>query len=206
MKPLLAVLMLVAFPAVAVQPATCGSLCGNWRLDTTISAAVAPAVDAALRSYSDPRVRRPARSQRSREGHLETTVEQIDAALENSLGPMIDRPVRADLRAELMSLLTPPAQLSMEARAADILIKGDGQLTRKLSPGTEKTRVNAEGSATILATWKSNRLTITERYDRKRRYNETYVLQSADDSLLVTREVQRPGMKPLRIQAVYRRA
>jgi hypothetical protein len=206
MKPLLAVLMLVAFPAVAVQPATCGSLCGSWRLDTTISAAVAPAVDAALRSYSDPRVRRPARSQRSREGHLETTVEEIDAALENSLGPMINRPVRADLRAELMSLLTPPVQLSLEARAADILIKGDGQLTRKLSPGTEKTRVNAEGSATILATWKSNRLTITERYDRKRRYNETYVLQAADGSLLVTREVQRPGMKPLRIQAVYRRA
>jgi hypothetical protein len=205
MKPLLAALMFVAFPAVAVQPATCGTLCGNWRLDTTISAAVAPAVDATLRSYSDPRARRPIRSQRSRDGNLETTVDQIDAAMENSLGPMIDRPVRADLRAELVSLLTPPSQLSVEARGADILIKGDGQLTRKLSPGTEKTRVNAEGSATILATWKSNRLTITERYDRKRRYNETYVLQAADGSLLVTREVQRPGMKSLRIQAVYRR-
>jgi hypothetical protein len=205
MKPLLVALMFAAFPAIAVQPATCGSLCGSWRLDTTLSAAVAPAVDAALRSYSDPRARRPARSQRSRDGNLETTVEQIDAAMENSLGPMIDRPVRADLRAELMSLLTPPAQLNLEARGADILIKGDGQLTRKLSPGTEKTRVNAEGSATILANWKSNRLTITERYDRKRRYNETYVLQAADGSLLVTREVQRPGMKSLRIQAVYRR-
>jgi hypothetical protein len=206
MKQLLAVLMFVAFPAVAAQPAGCGSLCGNWRLDTTISAAVAPAVDAALRSYSDPRIRRPTRSQRSREGNLETTVEQIDAAMENSLGPMIDRPIRADLRAELMSLLTPPAQLSLESRGAEISIKGDGQLTRKISPGTEKTRVNAEGSATILATWKSSRLTITERYDRKRRYNETYVLQAADGTLVVTREVQRPGMKSLRIQAVYRRA
>jgi hypothetical protein len=205
MKLLLPALLFLAFPAGAAEPTGCGSLCGSWRLDTTLSASVAPAVDAALRTYTQPRARRPARSQRSRDGNLETTVEQIDAAMEYTLGPIVDRPERDELRSELMSLLTPPAQLQLEFRGAQFLITGDGHLARKLSPGTPKSRVNAEGTATILANWKSNRLTITERYDRKRRYNETYVLQPANGTLLVTREVQRPGMKPLRLQAVYRR-
>ena len=206
MKPLLAALLIVALPAGAASPSGCGTLCGSWRLDTTVTAAVAPVVDAALVSYSDPRGRRPVRSQRSRDGNLESATEQMDTAMQNSLGPIMDRPVRAELRSELMSLLTPPAQLNVEARGVDILIKGDGQLARKLSPGTPKSRVNAEGTATILATWKSDRLAITERYDRRRRYNETYALQAADGSLLVTREVERPGMKPLRVQAVYHRS
>jgi hypothetical protein len=205
MKRLLAALLIVALPAGAAQPDGCGTLCGSWKLDTASSAAVAPAVDAALRSYSDPRGRRVPRSQRSRDGNPESTIDQIDAAMEHSIGPIMDRPVRADLRAELMSLLSPPTQLNVDSRGSDLLIKADSQTARKLSPGTPKSRVNAEGTARILATWKSQRLTISERYDRKRRYNETYAFQAADGTLIVTREVQRPGMKTLRLQAVYRR-
>jgi hypothetical protein len=207
MRKLLAALLVVALPSWAAQPVGCGTLCGNWRLDTTATAAVGPAVDAALKSYNDPRAKRPQRSQRSREGFPEDTVDQIETAMERSLGPILDRPVRDDLRSELLSLLEPPALLNLDARGADLLIQGDSQLARRLTPGTPKARVTAAGTATILSTWKkSDRLTITERYDRKRRYFETYALQAADGTLLVTREVQRPGLKALRLQAVYRRS
>jgi hypothetical protein len=205
MKRLLAVLLILALPAGAAQPSGCGVLCGSWRLDAAASTAVAPVVDTALRSYSAPRARRVPRSQRSLEGMPENTADQLDAEMEHSLGPILNRPVRADLRLELMSLLEPPAQLNLESRGPDLVIQGDSQMTRKLSPGTPRTRVNTYGTATILASWKSNRLTISERYDRKNRYYETYALQAADGSLLVTRSVQRPGLKPLKLQAVYRR-
>jgi hypothetical protein len=207
MKRLLAALLIVTLPAGAASTPGCGKLCGNWQLDSVASAAVAPAVDAALKSYSDPRARRLPRSQRSREGLPEDTIDQIDAAMERSLGPILDRPVRADLRSELVSLLEPPAKLLLDARGTDLVIQEDSQLARRLTPGTPRARVTTDGTATILATWKkSDRLTISERYDRKRRYYEIYTLQAADGSLLVTREVQRPGLKPLRLQAVYRRS
>jgi hypothetical protein len=207
MRQLLAALLIVALPAGAAPPVGCGTLCGSWQLDTTATAAVAPAVDAALKSYNNPRVKRQPRSQRSLEGLPEDTVDQIDAAMERSLGPILDRPFRDDLRSELLALLEPPALLNLNARGTDLLIQGDNQLARRLTPGTPKARVNALGTATILSTWKKpDQLNITERYDRKRRYYENYALQAADGTLLVTREVQRPGLKPLRLQAVYRRS
>lgn len=204
MKRLLAAL-LVSFPAWAATPPGCGALCGNWQLDTALSAAVAPAVDIALSTYDEPRGRRPPRSARAREGLPETTVDQVDSAMEHSLGPIFDRPGRAELRSELMAALTPPSRLSLDARGSDILIRGDDNSTRRLTPGTPKSRVNIEGTAKVLASWKSDRLTVSERYDNKRRYAESYLLQ-ADGSLLVAREIKRPGLKPLKLQAVYRRS
>lgn len=199
-------MLLVALPAGAAPPPGCGKLCGNWQLDSLATTAVAPAVDAALKSYKDPRARRQPRSQRSREGLPEDTIDQIDNAMERSLGPILDRPVRDDLRSELLSLLEPPARLMLDARGTDLVIQEDSQLARRLTPGTPRARVTIDGTSTILASWKkTDRLTISERYDRKRRYYEIYALQAADGTLLVTREVQRPGLKPLRIQAVYRR-
>jgi hypothetical protein len=204
MKRLLAAL-LITFPVWAAAPTGCGTLCGSWQLDAALSAAVAPAVDTALGSYNEPRGKRAPRSARSRSGMPEDTIDEIDSAMEHSLGPVFDRPGRADLRTELMSLLTPPSRLNLDARGDDILIQGDGDPARRLTPGTPKARVNANGTAEILTNWKSAKLTVSERYDRKRRYAETYALQ-ADGSLLVAREVKRPGMKPLKLQAIYRRS
>jgi hypothetical protein len=206
MKRLLAAMLIVSLPAGAASPGGCGTLCGNWQLDTRATAEVAPAVDAALKSYTNPRARRPQRSQRLREGLPEDAIDQIDAANERSLGPILDRPVRGELRSELLSLLEPPARLNLDARGTDLVIQEDGQLARRLTPGTPRARVTSEGTATILVTWKkADRFTISEKFDRKRRYYEFYALQAADGSLLVTREVQRPGLKPLRLQSVYRR-
>jgi antitoxin (DNA-binding transcriptional repressor) of toxin-antitoxin stability system len=204
MKRLLAAL-LITLPAWAAAPTGCGSLCGNWQLDTSLSAAVAPAVETALSAYSEPRGRKPPRSARNREGFPETTVDQIDSAMEHSLGPVFDRPGRAELRTELMAALTPPTRLNLDARGKDILIQGDGDPVRRLTPGTPKARVNANGTAEIMTNWKSERLTIAERYDKKNQYAESYALQTTG-TLLVTREIKRPGLKPLKLQAIYRRS
>jgi hypothetical protein len=199
MKRLLAALLLaIALPAAAVDPSGCASLCGRWQLDLSQSTAVAPAVDAALDSYADPRAKR------LRKGKANDPVDQINMDMERSLGPIHDRPQRNDLRSELLTLLGAPAQLNLDARGSDIVIQG-GELTRRLSPGTPRARVDAIGTAKISASWKSGRLTVTERYDRKRIYSETYA-QRDDGTLLVTRDVKRPGLKPLHIVSVYRRS
>jgi hypothetical protein len=207
MKRLLAALLIMSLPAGAASTGGCGALCGSWQLDTVATAAVEPAVDAALKAYNNPRARRPPRSQRSREGLPEDTIDQIDTAMERSLGPILDRPVRGELRSELLSLLAPPGRLNLDARGTDLVIQEDDQLARRLTPGTPRARVTSEGTATILVTWKkSDRFILSEKYDRKRQYYEIYALQTADGTLLVTREVQRPGLKALRLQSVYRRA
>ena len=54
--------------------------------------------------------------------------------MERSLGPILDRPVRDDLRSELLSLLEPPARLSLDARGTDLVIQDDEQLARRLTP------------------------------------------------------------------------
>jgi hypothetical protein len=207
MRIVASALLLLALPAWTATPATgCGNLCGRWQLDTTLSVPAAPAIDAALSTYKDPRARRVPRAVRGREGpQIETNADRIQDTDEWSLGPIHDRPQRGELRTELISLLNVPAQLSLDAKGTDILIQGDSQAARRLSPGTPKARVNSIGLAKINASWKSNRLTITERYDKKRTYSETYVLQGTDGTLIVTREVQRPGLKALKIQSVYRR-
>lgn len=204
MKRLLAALVVLALPAWASAPTGCARLCGQWLLDAAQSAAVEPAVDAALKSYEDPRPRRGPRI------HSDGTVsgdtrDQLEADMERSIGPIHNRPFRDELRDELLAVLATPSRLNLDARGGEILIAGENQPARRLSPGTPKARVNAQGLAKINATLKADRLTITEQYDRKRRYTETYLLQDGG-TLLVTREVQRPGMKALRIQSVYRRS
>lgn len=195
----LAVLLLLAVPAWAAPPSGCGSLCGRWQLDAALSTAVAPAVDAALDTYRDPRTKR------IRKPSADDPLQQMEAEMERSLGPIRDRPERDGLRSELMALLQVPTQLNVDARGSDILIQGDSQTQRRYTPGTPRARVDAWGTAKIKTTWKSNRLAVSERYDKKRTYSEVYSLQDGS-TLLVIREIERPGLKPVRIQSVYRRS
>ena len=51
MKRLLAALLVMALPAWSAAPTGCATLCGSWQLDTALSAAVEPVVDAALAVY-----------------------------------------------------------------------------------------------------------------------------------------------------------
>ncbi len=201
MKRLLATLLVMALPAWSATPATgCGDLCGRWQLEPPSSDAVMPALDAALAKYSEPRDRR------YRKRPDTDAASEIKDEMERSLGPIHDRPGRTDLRAELLALLTAPQLLVVDSKGSDIILRGDSNPERKLSPGVPRARVDAIGTAKISSSLSASRLQVTETYDRKHKYSETYLLQRADGSLLVTREVQRPGIKPLRLRSVYRRA
>jgi hypothetical protein len=195
-----AAFLLLSLSAWSAAPApACAALCGQWQLDASRSDAIAPALDAALAGYKDPRPRRD-------KDRGNDTIGEIEAEAERSLGPIHDRLGRDDLRAELQHLLAAPQMLRLDARHSEILILGDSNPERRLTPGEPHARVDAIGTATIKVGWKSGQLQVTEVYDRKRAYSETYALQRADGSLLVTREVRRPGMKAVRLRSVYRRS
>jgi len=200
MRIVAAALLFLALPAWSATPVpACAALCGQWQMDASRSDALAPALDSALAEYKDPRPKR------SKDRSDTDPFGQIEAEAERALGPIHDRLGRDDLRAELQLLLAAPQLLRLDARRSDILILGDRNPERRLTPGEPHVRVDAIGTAKIKASWKSGQLLVTETYDRKRAYSETYALQRADGSLLVTREVRRPGMKALRLKSVYRR-
>ncbi|MET0280388.1 MAG: hypothetical protein ABW278_04590 [Steroidobacteraceae bacterium] len=200
--PLAALLVtcLLATPVsvMAAAPAGCARLCGQWVLDTAHSDAPEAVLDAALTTYKEPRARR----ERGPQG--DGPVGDVIADMERSIGPIFDRPHRDDLRAELLAVVTAPATLEFDQRGTEILIRAAARGERRLSVGNPHARVDAIGTARINSSWKSGALVVTERYDRKREYAETYTLQR-DGSLLVTREVERPGLKTLRLRAIYQR-
>ncbi len=199
MKRLLAALLVMVLPAWAATPTGCATLCGNWQLDSTLSDTVEPVVDAALATYKAPRARRIPNAS------SDDTAGRIEVEMERSLGPIHDRPGRAALRSELLLRLTVPQKLNLEGRGEGLAIQGDGSLARRIVPGTPHSRVDANGTAKIRSNWKSSALVVSEDYGRRNSYTETYALQRKDATLLVTREVRRPGMKLLRIRSVYRR-
>jgi hypothetical protein len=201
MRKLLAVLLFTALPVIAVAaqpPSGCGRLCGQWVLDAGHSDAAEAALDAALLTYKEPRAKR----ERGMRGG--GPVGDVVADMERSIGPIFDRPMRDDLRVELLPLVTPPASLQFDRRNAEILILAPARGERRIAVGSPHSRVDAAGTAKISASWKAGALVISERYDSKREYLETYTLQR-DGSLLVTRVLDRPGLRTIRLRALYQR-
>ncbi len=199
MRALVAVLLLASAPAWPAQvPAGCGTLCGSWQLDAAHSDPAEATLDQALAGYRDPRPKR------TRHGGSGDPLADIEAGAIDALGPIHDRPGRDMLRDDLLPLVRAPQALTLAADGKAILIRTGERSQRKLSPGEPHSRVDAEGTAKIRCTWQSGRLVVSEVYDRKRRYTETFELQRADGSLVVTREIERPGLKALRVRFVYR--
>ncbi len=198
MRILLAALLVFTLPVAAATPAGCSTLCGRWVLDAAHTDAAEAALDTALATYKEPRPRR----ERGAAGH--GPVGDVVADMERSIGPILDRPLRDDLRVELLGLVMPPATLEFDRRGPEILIRAPARGERRVSVDRPHARVDAAGTARISSSWKSGALVISERYDRKREYIETYTVQR-DGSLLVTRDVERPGLKDLRLKALYRR-
>lgn len=195
---LLALLWLASAPALSGAAPQCGPLCGRWQLDTTSSDPVEARLDAAIAAYREGRARNlPSENPKS-------LAAAAEAELRDSLGPVHNRPERDVLYRELLALLTPPETLQITVAGPDVLIGADDRAARRYSPGVRHSRVDIFGTADIRATLAPGRFTITERYDRQREYTETYSVQRADGSLLVERQVSRPGLKPLRLRAVYR--
>jgi hypothetical protein len=116
------------------------------------------------------------------------------------------QPTGAELRQELRALLLPPASLTLAENGAEILIRISAQPERRFTANRTLSRTDAAGTAEIRASWRSDdSLQISESYDRRRNHTETYALQR-DGTLVITREVERPGIKRLRARSVYRRS
>lgn len=194
---LLALLCLAASAAPAAPAPDCGALCGRWTIDPDASDSLEARLDAALAAYREARQRRPEENPRNLNAAAE-------AELRESLGPITDRPDRDQLRRQLLAALKPPETLQITQAGAEVLIGADDRTVRRYSPGMPHARVDALGTAKIKVTLAPGKLSISERYDRQRENLETYTVQRADGSLLVVRQISRPGLKPLQLRAVYR--
>jgi hypothetical protein len=178
----------------------CGELCGNWQLNASASDKLAPILDAAFQRYKVPR-------QKLRRS---TNTRDIDAmsrdALDEALGPRLQRPEGDELRADLTKILTSPLTLSFGTKASDLVIAAGEHNSRRLTPGEPHTRVDTEGTARIRSEWLQGHLVITEKYDRSRNSRDTYLIQPRDGSLLITRSIVRPGLPVITVRSVYHRA
>jgi hypothetical protein len=181
----------------AANAPVCGALCGKWQLDASRSDDPKALLDAAMATFKEPRPRRQDRMPRTLEG-------DIGARVDESLGPINTRPLGSEVRRELDRLLRVPEQLMIELQGREFRLGALTGSPRRLTPGESYARVDAEGTAEIRCNFNEGRLQVTERYDRRRQYSETYALQRGDGSLLVTREVKRQGLKPLIIKSRYR--
>jgi hypothetical protein len=177
----------------------CASLCGEWRLDTAASDSPDRALDAAFANFKDPRPRR----MRAPVG--DNLGEMGQAADEVTLGPLIDRPRRKELRDELQSMLHQPRQLRIASRDSDVLISADGQLAESLTPGEPHARVDRYGTAKISVHWQGSRLAIKESYDRRNQQEKTFALSGSDGALQLLQVITRPGLPRVTVRSVYRR-
>jgi hypothetical protein len=131
----------------------------------------------------------------------------IDDALKEYDEPDPDdrRPTGAQMRSDLHAVLAPPATLALAEQGEEILIRAAGQAERRFTVNRTQSRTDAAGTAEVRASWRSDdSLQITDSHDRRRNHSENYALQR-DGTLVITREVERPGVKRLRTRAVYRR-
>jgi hypothetical protein len=195
----LGLMAILALPATAATVTGCASLCGEWRLDPDASDAPDQALDAAFSKFKDPRPRHL----RAPSGDDLNSLGQ--AADEEILGPMVDRPRRKELREELESMLRQPRQLRLAARNDDVLIAADGQTAQSLTPGEPHARVDRYGTARISVRWRGQQLEISEKYDRRNQQEMTYALHRADGSLQVSQVIERPGLPRITIHSIYRR-
>lgn len=114
------------------------------------------------------------------------------------------RPTGEQMRADLRTLLVPPPAITLAEQGEAIIIRA-GQVSRTLSVAHSQERTDEAGTAEIRTSWRSDdSLQVSESYDRRRNHTENYALQR-DGTLVITREVERPGVKRLRARSVYRR-
>jgi hypothetical protein len=131
----------------------------------------------------------------------------IEAAMQGYDEPDPDdrRPTGAQMRTDLRAVLGPPATLTLAEQGALIVIRAAGQAERRLAVDTTLTRTDEAGTAEVRASWRSDdSLQISDSHDRRRNHTENYALQR-DGTLVITREVERPGVKRIRTRSVYRR-
>lgn len=191
----LALGLVLAAPAGAVP--SCGALCAGWQLDPSASADPKAAIDTALAGYKEekPRRRRPPPSD---------FAGLAKAELDDSLGPMHERPMRDELRQQLTRQLTVPETLHISQAGDEILIDEGGKSPRRFDLEESYSRVDSVGTAEVSARLSGNSFTVRENYKRGRDNRETYEFDAHTDRLVVTRTIARPSMPKLVLKSVYR--
>jgi len=197
---LLAVLLTCCLPAAAAATAQdCNPLCGLWHLEPESSDPLATALDAAFAKFKSPR---PKRIDEGSDGNIRSMARADDEAAQ---GPVYERPLADELREAVTRTLTPPRTLELSVAGKDILVSIDGRKPVRLTPGAPHSRTDSEGTAEIEVAWDQGQLTVSETYDRKRRYIRRLALRPSDGVMVLTQQIVRPGLPEVTMRSIYRR-
>ena len=126
-----------------------------------------------------------------------------NAELDESLGPLRTRPQRDELRQQLTRQLVIPGTLRIAVDGEEIVLDEGRSSPRRFYPGEPYARVDAMGTAKITAAWARANFQVIEKYDSHRSNRETYAVDQRSGNLVVTRVVERPGMKDIVLRSVY---
>jgi hypothetical protein len=197
---LLAVLLTCCLPAAAATTAQdCNPLCGLWQLEPESSDPLATALDSAFAKFKSPR---PKRIDEGSDGNIRSMARADDEAAQ---GPVYERPLADELREAVTRTLTPPRTLELSVAGKDILVSIDGRKPVRLTPGAPHSRTDSEGTAEIEVAWAQGQLTVSETYDRKRRYIRRLALRPSDGVMVLTQQIVRPGLPEVTMRSIYRR-
>lgn len=179
---------------------SCGRLCDvDWRLDETASTDVEDALDDAIDEYREEKPKR----RRSPGSDYEAIAK---AELEESLGPMRQRPAREALREELQRLLVIPPSLRIKQDGKELRLEEGRGSPRRFDLDESYSRVDSVGTAEVSTRLTAGNFVITENYRRGRSNREAYAVDPKGDRLVVTRTLSRPAMPTLVVKSVYKPA
>lgn len=196
---LLAVLLTCSLPAAGAAAPDCSPLCGLWHLEPETSDPLDSALDAAFARFKAPR---PKRFEEGSPGNLKSMARADDEAAQ---GAVYDRPLAEELREAVTRTLTPPKTLELSFAGSDILVSLDGRKPVRLTPGAPHSRTDSEGTAEIEVDWTKGQLTVSETYDRKRKYIRRLALRNTDGVMVLTQQIIRPGLPEVTMHSFYRR-
>ena len=178
---------------------TCGRLCAAWQLDAEASTDAKAAIDTAVAGYKEEKPKR-------RRGSPSDFASLAKAELDDSLGPMRERPMREELHKELTHLLVIPESLRISLEGDDVLVDQGHGGPRRFDLDDSWSRVDELGTAEISAKLGSGGFVVREKYKRGRSNREAYVVDTHNDRLVVTRTIVRPKMPDIVLRSVYRPA
>jgi hypothetical protein len=182
-------------PALAAV-APCGKLCGSWTLLSAESSDVAAVIADAVAGYKEEKIR----TVRHRSADLAAMAQ---AELEESLGPLRLRPQRDELHKQLTQQLVIPEHLNVRLVDAVVVLDEQRSSPRRFEAGEPYSRVDSIGTAKITIRRQADELLVNEDYGRSRSNRELYKVAPKGERLVVTRTIERPGLKTLVIRSVY---
>jgi hypothetical protein len=112
---------------------------------------------------------------------------------------------RDELRERLDEDLRPPAQLRIETRGDDILMRGTGRPERRFSLSDTVTRMDASGTFTISARWSKTTLLVTSRYTSRARGEYHFTVDKTGALMDATVQFTDAMGVKLQLHSTYRR-